>query len=73
VEEITLTVERDEESGLLVASWNAPRGGGITTQGKDLTELEADVHEAVLCHFGRKQTPSKIRLHCLNDPVLAGA
>ena len=50
--EITLTVERDAASGWLVASWDAPRGqGGITTQGKDLRELERNVREAVSCHF----------------------
>jgi hypothetical protein len=52
VKEITLTVERDEETGRLTASWDAPRGqGGITTHGRDLRELEANVREAVRCHF----------------------
>ena len=54
MKEITLTVERDGESGWLVASWDAPdNGGGITTQGKDLSELQANVREAVCCHFGK--------------------
>ena len=31
MKEITLTVDRDEDSGWFVASWDAPRGkGGIT-------------------------------------------
>jgi len=34
-----VTIERDEEAGLFVASWDDPAGGGITTQGKDLREL----------------------------------
>ena len=32
------TIERDEEAGLFVASWDDPAGGGIATQGKDLRE-----------------------------------
>ena len=41
MKEITLTVERDDESGWFVASCDAPRGqGGITTQGRDLRELQ---------------------------------
>ena len=72
--EITLTVERDEESGWLVASWDAPRGrGGITTQGKDLRELEHNVREAVRCHFEGGKLPGRIRLRFVNDAVVATA
>lgn len=53
--EITFEVERDEESGWLTASWDAPRGkGGISTQGNDLRELEQNIHEAVSCHFEKQ-------------------
>lgn len=69
--EITLTVERDEETGWFVASWDAPGGGGIATQARDLCELEANVREAVRCHFGTGQSPRAIRLHFVSDPVLA--
>ena len=72
--EITLTVERDDESGWLVASWDDPGGkGGITTQGHDLRELQEMVKEAVLCHFENGQAPQTIRLHFLTDAVLATA
>jgi predicted RNase H-like HicB family nuclease len=72
--EITFEVEGDEQSGWLTASWDAPRGqGGITTQGKDLRELEANVREAVRCHFENGKLPRQIRLHFVNDPVLATA
>jgi hypothetical protein len=48
MDEITLQVQRDEESGGLVASWDAPDGsGGITTEGKDLRDLQQQVTEAV--------------------------
>ena len=69
--EITLSVERDDESGWFVASWVAPRGrGGITTQGRDLRELEDNVREAVRCHFDDGKSPHRIRLHFAEDPVL---
>jgi predicted RNase H-like HicB family nuclease len=51
--EIVFVVEKDDESDWLVASWDDPAGGGITTQGKDLAELQANVKEAVQCHYGR--------------------
>ena len=74
MKDITLRVERDEETGWLVASWDAPNGGGgITTQGKDLGELQANVREAVRCHFGKSKTPRAVRLHFVSDPVLATA
>ncbi len=72
--EITFEIERDEQSGWLTASWDAPRGqGGITTQGKDLRELEQNVREAVRCHFNNGKLPRRIRLHFVDDPVLATA
>ncbi len=72
--EITLTVERDEDSGWFVASWDAPgRTGGITTQGKDLSELQTNVREAVRCHFGKAKMPASVRLHFVTDPVVASA
>ena len=74
MKEITFNVERDEENGWLTAWWDAPRGqGGITTQGKDLRELEQNVREAVRCQFENGKPPGRIRLHFVNDPVLATA
>lgn len=71
MKEILFTVERDEESGWFVAAWNAPgRQGGITTQGKDLRDLEENIREAVACHFDSKP-PAQIRLHFVDDPVLS--
>lgn len=58
--EITLSVERDEESGGFVASWDARGGGGIATQARDLRELEGNVREAVRCHFETGQSPPVI-------------
>jgi predicted RNase H-like HicB family nuclease len=45
--EITFTVELCAESGGFVARWDAPAGGGITTQGDDLADLQSMVSDAV--------------------------
>jgi len=74
VDEITFQVFNDEESGWLVASWDAPgNSGGITTQGRDLQDLQQQVSEAVEAHFDEGQVPRRIRLHFVNDPVLIQA
>jgi hypothetical protein len=71
VDEIVFQIETCEESGVLVASWDAPAGqGGITTQGRDLRELQDQVTDAVRCHFDAKDVPRKIRFHFIGDPVL---
>ncbi len=63
MEEITLQVRRDEESGWLVASWDDPEGGGITTQGQDLRDLQQQIMEAVAVHFDDGTAPHGIRIH----------
>ena len=68
--EIAFVVERDSENGWFSASWDAPKGGGITTQGRALSELEANIIEAVRCHFEESEIPQAIRLHFVEDPVL---
>lgn len=71
---ITFQVERDETSGWYVASWDAPGGkGGITTQGRDLQDLQANVRDAVRCHFELGRMPREIQLHFVADPVLTPA
>jgi len=51
-----------------------PQGaGGITTEGKDSTELQVNVRNAVRCHFGSAKAPHVIRLHFVTDHVLAVA
>lgn len=74
MDEISFQVQRDDDSGWLVASWDAPNGsGGISTQGKDLRDLQEQIMEAVAVHFDADETPHRIRLHFINDPILAGA
>jgi hypothetical protein len=74
MDEIGFQVLRDEDSGWLLASWDASDGsGGISTQGKDLRELQDQIIEAVAVHFDAGETPQRIRLHFINDPILVGA
>lgn len=68
--EITFQIQRDEDSGWLIASWDDPEGGGITTQGKDLRELQEQITDAVACHFYGEEAPRRIRLHFISDPIL---
>jgi len=72
VDQIVFQIEPCEESGVLVAWWDDPAGhGGITTQAKDLRELQDQVADAVRCHFEPSDIPKKIRFHFVADPVLA--
>jgi len=71
--EIAFTVEYDPESGWFSASWDALEGGGISTQGRALSELEANIIEAVRCHFDDSELPESIRLHFVKDPILSPA
>jgi len=74
MDEITLQVVRDEESGWLVASWDAPGNtGGITTQGEYLRDLQQQVTEAVAAYFDDGKAPRRIRLHFVSDPILVQA
>jgi hypothetical protein len=74
MEEITLQVQRDEQSGWLVAWWNDPDGsGGITTQGQDLRDLPQQITQAVTVHFDESAVPRRIRFHFVCDPILLQA
>lgn len=72
MKEIVFTVTA-EESGGFSASWDDPCGGGISTQGDDLTHLQAMIRDAVLCHFDEGEVPARARLHFTEDPALAFA
>ena len=49
--EITFSVESCAETGGFVARWDDPAGGGITTQGDTLAELQSMVSDAVGAYF----------------------
>jgi hypothetical protein len=74
MEEIALQVQRDEQSGWLVAWWDDPGGaGGITTQGQDLGDLQQQITEAVAVQFDAGAVPHRIRIHFVSDPILVQA
>jgi len=74
MQEIIVTVERDEEGACFVASWDDPSGkSGITTQGEDLRELQEMVLDATAGYFRAAgvPAPNRVRLHFVTDPELA--
>ncbi len=71
--EITFRVESCPETGGYVARWDDPRGGGITTQGDTLAELQSMVADAVGGYFEAGEKPTKARLHFAQDPIVAVA
>ncbi len=74
MEEIVLIITRCNETGALVVSWDDPRGlGGLTPQAQKLSELEDNIREAIAVHFDPEEIPRKVRLHFVDDPVLAAA
>jgi predicted RNase H-like HicB family nuclease len=62
MDEITVQIRNDEDSGWLIACWDSPDGsGGIATQGQDLRDLQQQVTEAVSAYFDEGQAPHGIR------------
>ena len=64
---LQFTIEQDDETGAFTASWDDPRGGGITTQARTLEELFPAIHEAVRCHFLDQRAPKIATLHFAHD------
>ncbi len=60
-----------EKTGGFSACWDDPLGGGISTQGKDLSHLQAMIREAVLCHFDEEDMPVVAKLHFVEDLALS--
>ena len=69
--EIAFLVEACPETGGFVARWDDPKGGGIVTQGDSLAELHTMIADAVKGYFDSGQHPRHVRLHFVEDPVLA--
>ena len=69
--EIKFRIESCQETGGYVARWDDPKGGGITTQGDNLSELHVMIADAVKGYFEPGQQPGRIRLHFVEDPVFA--
>ena len=71
MKEIRFNVEVCHDTGGLVARWDDPSGGGITTQGESLTELQTMIADAVAGYFDPGTHPRQVRLHFIEDPILA--
>jgi predicted RNase H-like HicB family nuclease len=70
--QIIFNVTPCAETGGYVARWDdSPGRGGITTQGESLSELEEMIADAVSGYFEAPQRPQKVKLHFVEDPVLA--
>jgi predicted RNase H-like HicB family nuclease len=69
--DIAFRVETCPETGGFVARWDDPKGGGITTQGDTLAELHAMVADAVKGYFEPGEHPRHVRLHFVDDPIVA--
>lgn len=68
--DIRFDVSRCDETGGFVARWDDPSGGGITTQGDSIADLEAMVRDAVEGYFAEGGKPLRIQLHFVEDPLL---
>jgi hypothetical protein len=60
---LQFTVERGSKPGVLVASWDDPKGGGITTQANGLSALMKAIQKAVRCHFEGRVPPKRAQLN----------
>jgi predicted RNase H-like HicB family nuclease len=66
--ELIFIVEEEADGGYVASAL----GVSIVTQGDSLEALEANVREAVSCHFeDATDGPKMIRLHFVRDKVLA--
>ncbi len=63
--EIILLVEESHEGGYTARAL----GASIFTEANDWQELQANVRDAVSCHFESGEAPGLIRLHFLYDEV----
>jgi len=65
--ELIFIVEEAPEGGFTARAL----GASIFTQANDWGELQAQVRDAVLCHFDEGQGPKVIRLHYVREYVFA--
>lgn len=70
VAEIIFQVEACATTVGFVARWDAPAGGGITTQNDSQARLDSMILDAVEVYFEKETRPAKIRLHFMQDPLL---
>jgi len=64
--EIIFLVEESPEGGYTARAL----GASIFTEADDWQELQANVRDAVSCHFETGEAPGLIRLHFVREEVL---
>ena len=65
--EVIFVVEEAPEGGYIARAL----GVSIFTEVDTLAELQAQVRDAVRCHFNEGQAPKVIRLHFVRDEVIS--
>ncbi len=65
--ELIFLVEEAPEGGYTARAM----GESIFTEADDLTELQDQVRDAVLCHFEEDERPKLVRLHFVREEVIA--
>ena len=65
--EIIFMVEDAPEGGYVARAL----GQSIVTEADSLAELQANVRDAVRCHFEEGQAPKIVRLHFVREEVIA--
>jgi hypothetical protein len=67
MKEIIFLVEEAAEGGFTARAL----GESIFTEGDDLQAIEANVRDAVRCHFEEGEMPRLVRLHFTREQVIA--
>ena len=67
MKEIIFTVEEAPEGGFIARAL----GHSIFTEAENMSDLHERVKEAVHCHFEEQERPKLIRLHFLQEEVIA--
>jgi len=65
--EILFLVEESPEGGYTARALET----SIVTEADDWTHLQAQVRDAVRCHFEERAAPQVIRLHYVREEVIA--
>jgi hypothetical protein len=65
--ELIFVVEEAPEGGYTARAL----GESIFTEGEDLSDLQEQVKDAVLCHFEDAERPRLVRLHFVREEVIA--
>ena len=67
MKELIFVVEEAPEGGFTAQAL----GESIFTEAEDLKMLQANVRDAVKCHFEAGQAPAMVRLHFVRDELIA--